>query len=84
MVKRGIGWGFENAVSRKASAEELRILNGLYKTSLAHYRGAPADARALLHEGESPVAAGISPAELAAMTTVARAILNTHETITRN
>jgi hypothetical protein len=84
MVKNGIPWGFENAVSRKASAEELRILNGLYKTSLTHYRGAAADARALIHEGESPVPTGTSPAELAAMTTVARAILNTHETITRN
>ena len=72
------------AVSRPPSAEERRILENLYKTSLAHFRGAPADAGELIHTGESPVEAGIAPAELAAMTTVARAILNTHETITRN
>jgi hypothetical protein len=84
LVKRGIGWGFERAVSRKASAEELKILDGLYKKELTHYKAAPNEARDLIHVGESPVLAGVAPAELAAMTTVARAILNTHETITRN
>jgi hypothetical protein len=84
ILKRGMGWGFETAVSRKVSPEELRILDGLYKKELAHYRAAPADARELIHVGESPVPAGVGQAELAAMTTVARAILNSHETITRN
>jgi hypothetical protein len=83
MVKRGIGWGYETAVSRKASTEEMQILDGLYKKELAHFRSAPAEAKALIQVGESPAPAG-APAELAAMTTVARAILNTHETITRN
>jgi hypothetical protein len=84
MIKRGIGWGFETALSRKASAEELKILDGLYKKELTHYKGAAMEARELVHVGEAPVAAGTPVAELAAMTTVARAILNTHETITRN
>jgi hypothetical protein len=84
MMQRGIGWGFETAASRKASAEELKILDGLYRKELAHYRGASDEARELVHVGESPVPAGLGTAELAAMTTVARAILNTHETITRN
>jgi hypothetical protein len=84
MVKRGIGWGFERAVSRRATAEEMGILDGLYKKELAHYKSAPADVRDLVKVGESPVPAGIGTAELAAMATVARAILNTHETITRN
>jgi hypothetical protein len=84
MVKRGIGWGFETAVSRKASAEELKILDGLYKKELAHFKGAAAEAADLIHVGEAPVPDGLKVAELAAMTTVARAILNTHETITRN
>ena len=86
MMKRhdGIAWGFENAVSRKVSAEELRILEGLYRKELAAFKKSPAEASALVHEGESPLPGGIGTAELAAMTTVARAILNTHETITRN
>lgn len=84
MLKHNIDWGFEQAVSRPPTAEEHRILDGLYKRSLAQFRRAPGDARQLIHEGESPVAASVAAADLAAMTTVARAILNTHETITRN
>jgi hypothetical protein len=84
MMKRGIGWGFETAVSRKPAADELKILDGLYRKELAHYRGAVDEARQLLRTGESPAPAGVGTAELAAMTMVARAILNTHETITRN
>jgi hypothetical protein len=38
----------------------------------------------LIHTGEAPVPADLKPSEFAAMTTVARAILNMHETITRN
>jgi hypothetical protein len=84
MLNHNIEWGFEQAVSRPPSAEERRILDGLYQQSLIHFRRAPDDARQLIHEGESPVATGVDAADLAAMTTVARAILNTHETITRN
>ena len=43
-----------------------------------------AQARALLHTGDAPVLESAKPEELAALTTVARAILNLHETITRN
>jgi hypothetical protein len=84
VLHHDIGWGFERAVSRPPSAEERRILDGLYKRSLAHFRSAPEDARQLIHQGESPVAANVDAAKLAAMTMVARAILNSHETITRN
>ena len=38
----------------------------------------------MLAPGEAPVPEDLNPAEFAAMTTVARAILNLHETITRN
>jgi hypothetical protein len=84
ILQHDIGWAFERAVSRPPSTEERRILDGLYQRSLTHFRGAPDDARQLIHEGESPVPANLDPVNLAAMTTVARAILNSHETITRN
>jgi len=84
MMKHDIAWGFEQATSRKPSAEESRILSNLYNTSLAQFRKSPADAQRLIHTGESPVPADVPAENLAAMTTVARAILNTHETITRN
>ena len=64
--------------------EERRTLAGLYAKSLSQFQRSPADARELIHEGEAPVPPGLKDAEFAAMTTVARAILNMHETITRN
>src|SRR5579885_1172903 len=79
-----LNWAFEHALDRAPTPEERRILQGLYRDSLAQFRRAPADAEALIHTGESPVPADLKPPELAAMTTVARAILNLHETITRN
>jgi hypothetical protein len=83
-VAQQIDWAFERAESRKPSPEERRILLELHQKSLARFRAAPADVQGLLHFGEAPVAADVKPAELAAMATVARAILNLHETITRN
>jgi hypothetical protein len=79
-----VDWAFQRAVNRAPAAEERRTLAGLYAKSLAQFQHSPADARELIHEGEAPVAAGLNEAEFAAMTTVARAILNMHETITRN
>ena len=80
----GIDWAFERALDRKPTAEERRVLDGLYRDSLAEFRRAPADAETFIHTGESSVPSGFKPADLAAMTTVARAILNLHELITRN
>ena len=79
-----VDWAFQRAVSRAPTPPERRTLNDLYAASLTRFRNSPADARQLIHVGESPVPAALPPAELAAMTTVARAILNMHETITRN
>ncbi len=82
--KGSIDWAFERAVSRGPAAEERRILAGLRERSLAQYQHNASAAKQLISEGEAPVSHAFPPAELAAMTTVARAILNMHETITRN
>ena len=79
-----IAWAFQRALNRRPTAKERRILADLHAKSLAQFRGSPADADALIHAGEAPLTAGLKPAELAAMTTVARTILNLHEVITRN
>ena len=79
-----IGWAFQRAVDRTPSPAERRILSDLYHQASEQFQHSPADAKALIQEGESPVPEDLKPAELAAMTTVARAILNMHETITRN
>ncbi len=81
---RKLDWAFQRAVDRKPTQEERRILAGLYRKDLKQFRAAPDDARQLIAVGESAVPAKAKPVDLAAMTTVARAILNMHETITRN
>ncbi len=81
---RELDWAFDRALDRKPTLDERRILQGLYRTNLARFRSTPSKAGELLAVGESPVPSGMKPADLAAMTTVARAILNMHETITRN
>jgi hypothetical protein len=79
-----VDWAFQRAVNRAPSPEERRTLATLYGRSLAQFQRSPANARQLIHEGEAPAPANLKGAELAAMTTVTRAILNMHETITRN
>jgi len=79
-----IDWAFLRAVDRPPTLAERRILSDLHAKSLAEFRQAPADAERLIHEGETPAPGDLKPADLAAMTMVARAILNMHETITRN
>ena len=83
-INQQIGWAFEQAVDRQPTQREEQILAGLHSESVAKFRAATVDALAFTSEGESPVAKNVKPADLAAMTTVARAILNMHETITRN
>jgi hypothetical protein len=79
-----LDWAFSRALGRKPTTEERQTLEGLYRKNLARFQAAPASAQQLAHVGEAPSAANEPAAELAAMTTVARAILNLHETITRN
>lgn len=78
-----LDWAFFRAVSRKPTPAERSALAVLYRKSLARFAAAPAGAKQLLQVGDAP-STNDAPAELAAMTTVARAILNLHETITRN
>jgi hypothetical protein len=80
----GIDWAFLRATGREPTAAEHRVLTDLHRRSLADFRRAPADAEGLIRTGEAPLPAGFKPVEVAAMTMVARAILNMHETITRN
>jgi hypothetical protein len=79
-----LDWAFFRALSRKPTPAERRTLAALYSKNLARFQAAPDDAKQLIRVGDAPVASNEPPAELAAMTTVARAILNLHETITRN
>ncbi|MBI3282082.1 MAG: DUF1553 domain-containing protein [Acidobacteria bacterium] len=79
-----LDWAFHRALGRAPSREERRILQDLHRTTLARFTKAPAAAAELVTAGEAPRDMAAKPASLAAMTVVARAILNLHETITRN
>src|SRR5262245_3209800 len=83
-VAARIDAAFLRTLDRAPTAEERAILERLYQDSLRQFRAAPTEAQQFIHVGEAPPAPRANPAELAAMTAVTRAILNLHETITRN
>jgi len=59
-------------------------LRELYTKNLERFKGDPSSARQLLTVGDTPLSVKTKPEELAAAATITRAILNLHETITRN
>jgi hypothetical protein len=79
-----INWAFERAAGRRPKTNERRVLLDLYRKSLIRFQRDPASARELMSVGDAPAPKEISAVRLGAMMTVARAILNLHETITRN
>jgi hypothetical protein len=70
-------------LGRPATADELRILGEFHAAELARFTADPKAAADILTVGEVPAAKEIPPAKLAAATSLARALLNLHETITR-
>ncbi len=79
-----IAWGYARTVARPPKPAEVAVLVQLLTTQRAEHAGDPAAARALVAVGAAPVATDLDPVELAAWTGVARALLNLHETITRD
>jgi len=75
---------FRLVLSRPARPEEVPILLSLLASHHDRYTLEPAAARTLLAVGESPLSVDIDLAELAAWTSVARVLLNLHETFTRS
>ncbi len=76
-------WAYERTLSRPPRDEELHTLCQLYAEHLEHYRSDQAAAVELINVGEAPVPSDLDPATLAAWTSVARVLLNLHETIVR-
>ncbi len=79
-----IGWIYETVLSRAPRPEEASLLRALFEKHRAEYQKDRASAIALIHTGERPDPADLDPSELAAWTSVARVVLNLHETVTRN
>jgi hypothetical protein len=83
-LNRRVEWAFLQALSRKPTRAERVILEGLHEEGRRQFTAEPQGAREFIQVGEAPLGKTLKPADMAAMTTVARAILNLHETITRN
>jgi hypothetical protein len=73
---------FRESTARRPSANELRILLELAQRRLEHYRKQPALAAKLIAVGASKPG-NVEAVELAAWTTVASAIFNLDETVTK-
>jgi Protein of unknown function (DUF1553) len=79
-----INAAYRRTLSRTAKPEEMKILEALLQKHLDEFKEDPDGAKKLLAVGIAPLPSGIETAELAAWTSVARAILNSHEAVTRN
>lgn len=79
-----LNWAYRRAVSRNAKPEEATLLLALYAKHKAEFTNDPQAARKLVSTGERVLPSDVDAIELAAWTSVARVILNLHETITRN
>jgi hypothetical protein len=79
-----VRWAWRQTLDRPPRDEELAIAASLYEKHRAELAADPAAARELLKVGQAPAPEKVEPAELAAWTSVARLVLNLHETIVRN
>ena len=78
-----IAYGFRVALARSPKPAESTVLLTALSQFQARFRPDAKAAAALLSEGDSPHAANVDPAELAAYTGVASLILNLDETVTK-
>jgi len=79
-----IAWALRETLTRAPEDREVQVLTQLMADHMQHFIDHPEAAKRALSIGAKPLPSGIATAELAAWTSVARAILNLHETITRS
>lgn len=81
---RQLNWIFGEALDRAPTQPERAILVKLYRDNLQRFTTSPADAKKFVSVGDAPVPEHAKISQLAAVESVTRAVLNLHETITRN
>jgi hypothetical protein len=79
-----LAYVFQQSVQRSPRPDETKLLTELLGRHREHFQGNAAAAQELLKVGAAPSPPAVAPAELAAWTSVARAVMNLHETVTRN
>jgi hypothetical protein len=78
-----LAYGVRRALSRTITPEEESVLRKLLTAQREAYQSNPGSASEIAANGARPAASDLNPIELAAWTSVARTLLNLHETITR-
>lgn len=79
-----VNWAFEQTVLRPPAAGEIDVVSQLYKRHHVQYDADPHAARELLSIGIHPMPPDDQRTNIAAWTSVARTLLNLHETVTRS
>ena len=79
-----IDLAFRQALSRSPKPQESELVLKLLEKHRKEYIADNTAAEKIVSAGDAPPAKDLNPAELAAWTSVARTVLNLHETITRN
>jgi mono/diheme cytochrome c family protein len=79
-----LDFAYRCALARPPAEQEKAVLLDLVAKHGAEYANNPEAAAVLLSTGQQPMPEDLDAKELAAWTSVARAILNLHETITRS
>lgn len=82
-TEQRIDWAYRTAISRAADPAIASELKQLFEEHRQQFDSDVAAANELIKTGNAPVAEDLPPAELAAWTSVARVILNLHESFTR-
>lgn len=75
---------YQLALSRSPNSKEIESLSSLYRSDFQRFTNAPESARMFLAIGEAKATTSIDNATLATWSSIARAVLNTNEFITRN
>ena len=76
-----IAWIFRNLTGRRPNDREVATLESLFREQYDEFRSGRSDASKLLAEGDAPRDASLDPAECAALTVLAQAILNFDEAV---
>lgn len=80
-LEEQITFAFKLVTSRQPKTAEIKILNEMYQAEKEDFEKNPESAKKLLSTGEYSVPGNVPPAELAAYSVVASAILNLTESI---
>jgi hypothetical protein len=82
-LEEKISFLFRTVNSRPPTAQEFDVIVRLYASQVQHFQAHPEAAAKLLKVGEAPADESLNPAELAAWTMTASAVLNTDEALTK-